>query len=98
MRKQQQKAHQQSMITASSRDKLCKAITLMSLPGPPNLVSNTQGKRLILHLPHKNEICLFFSGIGGSGKTFTAQALVHHLLEQAGGGMDSDICKVRVFV
>lgn len=53
MRKQQQKAHQQSVITASSRDKLCKAITLMSLPGPPNLVSNTQGKRLILHLPHK---------------------------------------------
>ena len=41
------------MITTNSRDKLCKAITLMSLPGPPNLVSNTQGKRLILHLPHK---------------------------------------------
>ena len=53
MRKQQQKAHQQSMTTASSRDKLCKAITLMSLPGPPNQVSNTQGERLILHLPHK---------------------------------------------
>lgn len=36
---------------------------------------------------------IVLSGSGGSGKTFTAQALVHHLLEQAGGGMDSDICK-----
>ena len=36
---------------------------------------------------------IVLSGSGGSGKTFTAQAFVHHLLEQAGGGMDSDICK-----
>lgn len=36
---------------------------------------------------------IVLSGSGGSGKTFTAQALVHHLLEQAGGGLDSDISK-----
>ncbi|KAJ7378290.1 Myosin [Desmophyllum pertusum] len=36
---------------------------------------------------------IVLSGNGGSGKTFTAQALVQHLLEQAGGGLDSDICK-----
>lgn len=38
----------------------------------------------------------FFSGNGGSGKTFTAQALTQHLLEQAGGGQDSDVCKVSL--
>jgi len=38
----------------------------------------------------------FFSGNGGSGKTFTAQALTQHLLEQAGGGQDSDVCKVSI--
>lgn len=41
-------------------------------------------------------LLVFFSGNGGSGKTFTSQALVQHLMEQAGGGLDSDICKVCV--
>lgn len=52
----------------------------------------------ILLFVAKHDFYLFnfpiFSGSGGSGKTFTAHALVQHLLEQAGGGQDSDICKV----
>ena len=39
---------------------------------------------------------LDFSGSGGSGKTFTAQVLSQHLLEQSGGGLDSDVCKVSL--
>ena len=41
-------------------------------------------------------LLVFFSGNGGSGKTFSSQALVQHLMEQAGGGLESDICKVCV--
>lgn len=36
---------------------------------------------------------IVLSGSGGSGKTFTARGLVQQLLEQIGGGLDSDICK-----
>lgn len=36
---------------------------------------------------------IVLSGNGGSGKTFTAQVLSQHLLEQSGAGQDSDVCK-----
>ena len=51
---------------------------------------------VLLSFPCSISSLSYFSGSGGSGKTFTARGLVQQLLEQIGGGLDSDICKVCV--
>jgi len=61
---------------------------------PPTILVSCKKKRVTTTVSKNEWHFPVFSGNGGSGKTFTAQALTQHLLEQSGGGHDSDVCKV----